>query len=199
MSRYTALGEMASTLAHEINQPLTAISNYLRGCQRLLDRLEAEPTPVLREALGKAADQALRAGHIIRRLREFVSRGEGDRRIEDLAKLIEDASTLALVGVREAGIAVSFRLDPKAHLVLADRIQIQQVLVNLISNALDAMRHTPPGERKGEISTARDGDGKVRLSVRDHGTGVRSEVHERLFDRFFTTKEQGLGLSLIHI
>src|SRR5262249_38529293 len=152
MSRYTALGEMASTLAHEINQPLTAISNYLRGSQRLLDRLDGEPIPMLREALGKAADQALRAGHIIRRLREFVSRGESDRRIENLAKLIEDASTLALVGAREAGIAVSFRLDPDADLVLADRIQIQQVLVNLIRNAMEVMIETAR-ERQLEIAT----------------------------------------------
>jgi two-component system sensor kinase FixL len=94
MSRYTALGEMASTLAHEINQPLTAISNYLRGSQRLLERIETESTPVLREALGKAANEALRAGHIIRRLREFVTRGESDRRIESLIKLVEDACTL---------------------------------------------------------------------------------------------------------
>ncbi|MBV8413352.1 MAG: PAS domain S-box protein, partial [Alphaproteobacteria bacterium] len=139
MSRYTALGEMASTLAHEINQPLTAISNYLKGSQRLLDRIEDKSAPVLRDALGKAADQAIRAGHIIRRLREFVARGESDRRIESLPKLIEDASTLALMGARENGIAVSFRLDPKAGLVLADRIQIQQVLVNLIRNAIEVM------------------------------------------------------------
>src|SRR5262249_55386064 len=135
MSRYTALGEMASTLAHEINQPLTAINNYLKGGQRLLDRIDDNKTAsVLRDALGKAADQAVRGGHIIGRRRDFVARGEGDRRIESLPKLIEDASTLALVGARENGIAVSFRLDPKADLVLADRIQIQQVLVNLIRN-----------------------------------------------------------------
>ena len=114
MSRFTALGEMASTLAHEINQPLTAITNYLKGCQRLLERIDGEPAPVLRDAVGKAADQALRAGHIIRRLREFVARGESERRVESLPKLIEDASTLALVGAKENGIAVSFRLDPKA-------------------------------------------------------------------------------------
>ena len=115
MSRFTALGEMASTLAHEINQPLTAISNYLKGCQRLLERIEGESAPVLRDAVGKAADQALRAGQIIRRLREFVARGESERRIESLPKLIEDASTLALVGARENGIDVSFRLDPECR------------------------------------------------------------------------------------
>jgi len=100
MSRFTALGEMASTLAHEINQPLTAINNYLRGCHRLLDRVEGEAVPAVRDALARAADQALRAGSIIRRLREFVARGDSERQVENLAKLIEDASTLALVGAR---------------------------------------------------------------------------------------------------
>ncbi len=195
MSRYTALGEMASTLAHEINQPLTAISNYLRGSQRLLDRLEAEPTPMLREALGKAADQALRAGHIIRRLREFVARGEGDRRIEDLPKLIEDASTLALVGVRETGIAVSFRLDPKAQLVLADRIQIQQVLVNLIRNAMEIMIETA-NDRRLEIATVAIPGDLVEVSVSDTGAGLAPEVMQNLFQPFVTTKRQGMGLGL---
>jgi hypothetical protein len=107
MSRFTALGEMASTLAHEINQPLTAINNYLRGCHRLAQRLEGEPMPALRDALAKAGDQALRAGQIIRRLREFVARGDSERQIENLPKLIEDASTLALVGARENAITWS--------------------------------------------------------------------------------------------
>ena len=195
MSRFTALGEMASTLAHEINQPLTAISNYLRGSQRLLDRIESPSTPMLRDALGKAADQALRAGHIIRRLREFVSRGESDRRIENLAKLIEDASTLALVGAREAGITASFRLDPKADLVLADRIQIQQVLVNLMRNAMESMSETAKERRLEIASAAGDGD-VVEVSVADTGPGLAPEVASHLFQPFVTTKRKGMGLGL---
>ncbi|MFO1082159.1 MAG: PAS domain S-box protein [Reyranellaceae bacterium] len=195
MSRYTALGEMASTLAHEINQPLTAISNYLKGSQRLLDRIEHAQSPVLRDALGKAADQAIRAGHIIRRLREFVSRGESDRRIESLPKLIEDASTLALMGARENRIGVSFRLDPKADLVLADRIQIQQVLVNLIRNAIEVMVDTP-GERRLEIATVADGQGLAEVSVADTGSGLAPEVASHLFQPFVTTKRKGMGLGL---
>jgi len=195
MSRYTALGEMASTLAHEINQPLTAISNYLKGCQRLLERIEGESAPMLREALGKAADQALRAGHIIRRLREFVARGESDRRIENLPKLIEDASTLALVGARENGVAVSFRLDPKADLVLADRIQIQQVLVNLIRNAIEIMIESSTDRRLeiGTVATSRD---TVEISVADTGAGLAPEVAQHLFQPFVTTKRKGMGLGL---
>jgi two-component system sensor kinase FixL len=195
MSRYTALGEMASTLAHEINQPLTAINNYLKGSQRLLDRIEDKSAPVLREALGKAAEQAVRAGHIIRRLREFVARGESDRRIESLPKLIEDASTLALMGARENGIAVSFRLDPKADLVLADRIQIQQVLVNLIRNAIEVMIDTA-GERQLEIATVAAADDVAEISVADSGTGLAPEVAAHLFQPFVTTKRKGMGLGL---
>jgi two-component system sensor kinase FixL len=195
MSRFTALGEMASTLAHEINQPLTAISNYLKGCQRLLERIEGESAPVLRDAVGKAADQALRAGDIIRRLREFVARGESERRIESLPKLIEDASTLALIGARENGVEVSFRLDPNADLVLADRIQIQQVLVNLIRNAIEIMIESS-NDRRLEIATVANSDDMVEVSVADTGAGLTQEVAQHLFQPFVTTKRKGMGLGL---
>ena len=195
MSRFTALGEMASTLAHEINQPLTAITNYLKGCHRLLARIEGEPAIVLRDALTKAADQALRAGHIIRRLREFVARGESDRRVEDLSKLIEDASTLALIGARENGISVSFRLDPDASLVLADRIQIQQVLMNLIRNAIEVMVESP-NRRELEIATVSNVDEMIEVSVSDTGAGLAPEVATHLFQPFVTTKRKGMGLGL---
>lgn len=195
MSRFTALGEMASTLAHEINQPLTAISNYLKGSRRLLERMEGDNVDVLRDAIAKAADQALRAGQIIRRLREFVARGESERRIESLPKLIEDASMLALVGAREHGIAVTFRLDPAADLVLADRIQIQQVLVNLIRNAIDAMSEAG-AVRRLDIATADGPDGQVEVTVGDTGPGLTPEVARQLFQPFTTTKRKGMGLGL---
>jgi two-component system sensor kinase FixL len=195
MSRFTALGEMASTLAHEINQPLTAINNYLRGSRRLLDRIDGEAAPILRDALAQASDQALRAGDIIRRLREFVARGESDRRIESLPKLIEDASTLALVGARENGIKVSFRLDPDADLVLADRIQVQQVLVNLIRNAIDVMVESSTA-RNLEIATVGGADEMVEVSVSDSGAGLAPEVASNLFQPFVTTKRKGMGLGL---
>ena len=195
MSRFTALGEMASTLAHEINQPLTAISNYLKGCQRLLEHIEGEQAVVLRDVVGKAADQALRAGHIIRRLREFVARGDSERRIEILPKLIEDASTLALIGARENGVEVSFRLDAAAELVLADRIQIQQVLVNLIRNAIEVMIETS-NHRVLEIATTSNADGTIEVSVADTGAGLAPEVAAQLFQPFVTTKSKGMGLGL---
>jgi len=194
MSRFTALGEMASTLAHEINQPLTAINNYLRGCHRLAQRLEGEPVPALQDALAKAGDQALRAGQIIRRLREFVARGDSERRIENLPKLIEDASTLALVGAREQAITVSFRLDPLAEQVMVDRIQIQQVLVNLIRNAFEILMDST-GERELSIETELLEDA-VQVSVADSGAGLSPEVRAHLFQPFVTTKQKGMGLGL---
>ena len=195
MSRFTALGEMASTLAHEINQPLTAISNYLKGCQRLLEQIESAQAPVLRDAVGKAADQALRAGHIIRRLREFVARGEGERRVESLPKLVEDASTLALIGAKENGVEVSFRFDATAELVLADRIQIQQVLVNLIRNAIEVMAESP-NRRELKITTVANAEETVEVSVADTGAGLAPEVAAHLFQPFVTTKSKGMGLGL---
>ncbi|MFZ1991737.1 MAG: PAS domain S-box protein, partial [Alphaproteobacteria bacterium] len=140
ISRLTALGEMASTLAHELNQPLSAINNYLKGLLRLSENNTLTPDQ-LRDGLNKAGDQALRAGHIIRRLRDFVARGETERRVESLPKLIEEASALALVGARDLSVRVRFSLDPIVDQVLVDRVQIQQVLLNLIRNAMDAMEN----------------------------------------------------------
>jgi len=195
MSRFTALGEMASTLAHEINQPLTAIANYLKGCRRILERMEGNQVPMLREAVNQAADQALRAGQVIRHLREFVARGESERHIENLPKLIEEASALALVGAKEKGVRVIFALDPGAQLVLADRIQIQQVLLNLIRNAIEAMQDA--ARRELVIGTrAEQGDGLVEVSVRDTGTGIAPEIAAQLFQPFITTKKHGMGVGL---
>jgi PAS domain S-box-containing protein len=163
MSRFTALGEMASTLAHEINQPLTAIANYLKGCRRILQRMEGGTARLLEDGVTKAADQALRAGQVIRHLREFVQRGESERRIEPLAKLIEEASALAMVGAREQGVHIAYLLDPRAAFTLADRIQIQQVLLNLIRNAIEAM----DGEERRElvVETRRISEEMLEISV----------------------------------
>jgi two-component system sensor kinase FixL len=195
MSRFTALGEMASTLAHEINQPLTAIANYLKGCRRILGRMEGAEVPMLRDAVDQAANQALRAGDVIRHLREFVARGESERHIESLPKLVEEASALALVGAKEQGVRVSFRLDPDAPLVLADRIQVQQVLLNLVRNAIEAMQEA--GTRELVVGTrALPDEGLVAVTVSDSGTGIAPEVAEHLFQPFVTTKRHGMGVGL---
>jgi two-component system, LuxR family, sensor kinase FixL len=195
MSRFTALGEMASTLAHEINQPLTAITNYLKGCRRLLERSTDPNATLLRQGVTQAAEQALRAGQVIRHLRDFVARGESERRVENLPKLIHEASALALVGAKEKGVRVTYRFDPRADLVLADRIQIQQVLLNLMRNAIEAMQDAPRRELV-IAAAARDEDAFVEVSVADTGTGLAPEVAEQLFQPFVTTKKHGMGVGL---
>lgn len=193
VSRLTALGEMASALAHELNQPLTAIANYLKGSKRLL-AANGPAEDRISTALDQAADQALRAGLIIRRLREFVSRGETERRIEDLPKLIEEASALALVGAREHGVRVRFDIDPAADRVLADKVQIQQVLLNLIRNGMDAMEDSP--KRELVITVAPANDDLVRISVSDTGPGVEAGFADQLFQPFVTSKRSGMGVGL---
>ncbi len=194
ISRLTAMGEMASTLAHELNQPLSAISNYLKGSRRLLSDSADEKTTMLRDAMDKAADQAMRAGQIIRRLRDFVARGESERRVENITKLVEEASALALVGVKDRGIRVSFRFDPSVDLVLADRVQVQQVLLNLIRNAMDAMEETHT--RDLMIAVVPSEENLVKVSVTDTGSGISPEIAEQLFQPFITSKRQGMGVGL---
>ena len=194
VSRLTAMGEMASALAHELNQPLSAIANYLRGSRRLLDKGDPSDVPRLSEALDKAADQALRAGEVIHRLRDFIGRGEVERQVHSASKLIQEASALALVGVKEQGIRVTMQLDPSADLVVADRVQVQQVVINLLRNAIDAMRAGKGGELS--VRTARHAGGFTVVSVSDTGTGIEEEVRERLFEPFMTTKKEGMGVGL---
>jgi two-component system sensor kinase FixL len=194
VSRLTAMGEMASALAHELNQPLSAIANYMKGGRRLLETGSAESAKLLPEAMDKAAEQALRAGQVIRRLRDFVARGESERRVEDLRKLIEEASALALVGVKDRGVRVEYRFDPRIGFVLADKVQIQQVLLNLIRNALEAMESSD--KRELVVSTAPAPQNLVAVSVSDTGTGISPEVSAQLFQPFVTTKRQGMGVGL---
>ncbi len=194
ISRLTAMGEMASTLAHELNQPLSARSNYLKCSKRLLEANSDERSATTRDALDKAADQAMRAGQIIRRLRDFVARGESERRVESVTKLVEEASALSLVGVKDRGIRVQFQFDPAVDLVFADRVQIQQVLLNLIRNAMDAMETSQKRELLVAIGPV--DDNHLRISVADSGSGIAPEVAEQLFQPFFTTKRQGMGVGL---
>jgi two-component system, LuxR family, sensor kinase FixL len=194
ISRLTAMGEMASTLAHELNQPLSAIVNYLKGSRRMLEANEDERSARVRDALDKAADQGLRAGQIIRRLREFVARGETERRVESVKKLVEEASALALVGAKDRGIRVQFQLDRSIDLVLADRVQIQQVLLNLIRNAIDAMEESQ--RRELTISVGAAADDMVAISVADSGCGIPADMMDRLFQPFVTSKRHGMGVGL---
>ena len=194
MSRLTAMGEMASALAHELNQPLSAIANYMKGSRRLLENSEDARAATLRDAMDKAGDQALRAGQIIRRLRDFVARGETERRVEDVKKVIEEASALALVGAKDKGVRVRFDFDERSDFVLADKVQIQQVLLNLMRNAIDAMEDVE--KRELVIATLPVTENMVEISVADTGSGISPEISAQLFQPFVTTKTQGMGVGL---
>ena len=194
MGRFTAMGEMASTLAHELNQPLTAATLYLNGARRLADKDTPDSRAQLRMAIEEAAGQMLRAGQIIKRLREFVARGESERQVENLSKLVEEACALALVGARETGVHVSFAFDARAPFVLADKVQVQQVLLNLVRNAIEAMQDGPL--RDLAISTQRQDGETVRITVADTGSGIAPDIAAHLFQPFITSKKTGMGVGL---
>lgn len=195
VSRVSAMGTLATSLAHELNQPLTAIANYVETARDLLDKNpDPETIEIVRDALAETAAQSVRAGQIVRRLRDFISRGETDQRIESLQRLVTEASALALVGAGEHMMEVDVRLDPDADRVLVDRIQIQQVVLNLIRNAIEAMVESPI--RRLLITSQKQGDGFVRVTVADSGHGLSEDMFDRLFEPFRSTKESGMGLGL---
>lgn len=194
LARLSELGEMASTLAHELNQPLAAIANYTQGCVRLLKGLDAGAAAQVRGALEETARQSLRAGEIIKHLREFVTHGETERSPQNIRDLIEEAGALALVGSREQGVRSVFKFAPGAARVLADRIQIQQVVINLMRNAIEAMRESD--RRELTVRTSSDADGHVVIEVADTGPGISEEMAEHLFRPFVTSKANGMGIGL---
>ena len=194
VARVSAMGTMASTLAHELNQPLTAIANYTHAARDLLERGGDLPLEMMHEAVSEAAKEALRAGHIVRRLRDFVARGEVEQRVENLPALIDEASRLGLMGARERSVRVIFDIDPTIEKVVADRVQIQQVILNLLRNAVEAIGERELREIK--VSTARDPHGMVRIVVADTGSGIDPVLAPQLFEAFASTKEQGMGLGL---
>ena len=200
MSRLTALGEMSSALAHELNQPLSAIANYLKGVRRLLEPMAHDPLQSrVQDALDRATEQALRAGEIIRRLRDFVRRGETEQRVESLAKIVEEAGALALVGAKEHSVRVTFHLNGDYDTVLTDRVQVQQVLLNLIRNAIEAMAEQPRRElvvSSGPAGAATGGEAMTEVTVLDTGGGLQEPVASQLFQPFLTTKANGLGVGL---
>jgi len=194
ISRVSAMGTMASTLAHEINQPLTAISNYLETTRAMIGDNDDERLVEIAEALDLAAAQSLRAGTIVRRLRAFVDGSDTGFRAERLDMLVEEATSLGLLGAHEAGITVKMTIAAGLDTVMVDRVQIQQVLVNLIRNAIQSMATAPCKELA--IETAPDRAGWVRVTVADTGTGLDPDIRGRLFEAFATTKEDGMGLGL---
>ena len=189
LSRLTELGQMVSALAHEVNQPLTAMVNYLGAVRRLI--VTGNQQTAL-QAVDRIADQADRARQIIRRLSDQVTRREPERRVESLSKTIEEASSLALLGIPK-GLKLDIRVDDDADEAVIDKVQIQQVLLNLVRNAAEAMDGSP--HRELSIATARAG-GMVEISVTDTGPGLPESVRARLFQPFVTTKPNGMGIGL---
>lgn len=194
LARLNELGEMASTLAHELNQPLSAIANYVQGSIRLLRNMKSPEASRVQDALQETVRQSLRAGQIIRHLREFVTRGETEKQPEQIHKLVEEAGALALVGSREMGVRTVFEFDSGSNLVMADRVQIQQVLINLMRNATEAMRDSARKELLVRISS--EEAGKIVIEVSDTGPGVSGEIAARLFKPFTTSKPGGMGVGL---
>jgi two-component system sensor kinase FixL len=193
-SRLSAMGQMASALAHELNQPLTAIINYVQACRRLSVAEDGATRERLHETMDKAVNQANRAGQIIHRMRQFIQKGETERQIESINKLIEEACALALVGAKESGILVRLELSSELPPVLVDRIQIQQVMLNLIRNSVEALSSA---DRRELIIGSHEANGHmVSVVVADTGPGLDEAVAKQLFQPFVTTKPKGMGLGL---
>lgn len=195
VGRLATLGEIAAALSHELNQPLSAIVNYARACDRLLDTPRPDVAEV-KVALGEISSQAMRAGEIIHRLRGMVRHRGTHRTVVAANDLVRDLLALLEMDARASGCALRLELAPDLPLVLVDGVQIQQVIVNLVHNAAEAL--LVAGEPGGEIviRTARNDDGQVVMSVADNGPGLAPGAEARIFEPFFTTKVEGTGLGL---
>lgn len=193
-TRLVSAGQLAAALAHELNQPLTAISNYAAVLQELTSAVGDGHGDMVRDAAMKISDQADRAGQIIRRLRGFVAKRESEQEPQDLNQTIDESLALGLVGSSYGNLQVKTNLAPDLPLVRIDRVQIQQVMINLLRNAVDAMENSP--RRELRVATARDGETFVQVSVADTGAGLAPEVLATLFQPFITTKGKGLGIGL---
>ena len=195
VSRISTMGEMATGIAHELNQPLTAISLYSSVANSIAERLNSGENE-LKKTLDKLKDQAIRAGEIVRRLRGFVNKSETMHVQAQLNAIVQDVATFVEPDIRQAEATLVLKLDDSSPNVLVDEIQIQQVLVNLIRNALDAMHETPTSQRAVTISTRVHYNGQVELTVSDAGTGLTPDELEQVFDTFFSTKQNGMGMGL---
>jgi two-component system sensor kinase FixL len=188
------MGEMAAGIAHELHQPLTAITNYVETARDLLEKAEGVGLQTVYEAMDRTVDQCQRAGQVIRRLREFMGKGETRRGLQDINTVIEESAALALVGATENGLELNFDLDLGLPTVFVDKIQIQQVVANLIKNALDAMALSQ--DRRLTLRTSRHDGDAVEVEISDTGPGIAAEVADRLFEPFVTTKPEGMGIGL---
>jgi len=188
------MSQVSAGIAHELNQPLTAILNYTNVAKRLMSLDDPAAAAKAREAVSKAGDQAVRASQIIRRLRDFLERRETFRTVENINAIAEDALALGLIGAKAANIKTNIDFTDTSPPILVDRVQIQQVLVNLLRNAVEAMSDSP--RRELSIKTASvNGDG-VEVAVTDTGPGISEDIAASLFKPFVTTKKGGMGIGL---
>ena len=194
-SRLIMMGEMASTLAHELNQPLAAIANYSAGCVNRLQSGEYRPEDIL-TAMQRSCAQAERAGKIIRRVREFVKKSEPRRHAVSLAGVVDDAIGFVEVDARRHAAQVVSQIPADLPPVFADAVMIEQVVLNLVKNGIEAMRDTPADERILFVSARRIDTSQVEVSVADRGHGLSAEALEKLFSPFYTTKAEGMGMGL---
>jgi len=195
VTRISTMGEMASSIAHEVNQPLTAIATFAQAGRRLVESGHME-APEIIEVLERIGDEALRAGDIIHRLRGLVQKRESKLSLCDLNELLQEIAPLALVDARLNGVELQWNPATDPMVVLADGVQIQQVVLNLVRNGIDAMIDTPPSAKVLTVtSLPLDGD-RVVVRVSDRGCGIPEGSEPTLFEPFFTTKQSGLGLGL---
>lgn len=196
-ARLATMGEMASLLSHELNQPLAAIASYANGSLNLLREPDEQTLPHLREAMGRMAEQAERAGRVIKSVHDFVRRREQPRETLGVGRLLEGVLPLVRLQARKSGARVEVSTEPPDLKVTVDRTMLEQVLLNLTRNGIQAMeRDTPLSERVLTLRAAGLGNGRVQFEVIDRGPGIAPEVAQRLFTPFFTTREDGMGLGL---
>jgi two-component system, LuxR family, sensor kinase FixL len=195
LSRVTLMGEMAASLAHELNQPLSGIVSNASAGQRFIAQGNVDLKEI-REIFADISADGRRAGEVVRGIRTMVKKGEMRRERIDLNKIVMNVVQIVGADALLNSCELRTRLETDSPFVEADAVQLQQVLLNLIVNSFDAMRDVPAGQRKVEITTQRNGNGTVEIIVRDYGTGISDDANRRLFEQFFTTKTEGLGMGL---
>jgi len=195
VARFATMGEMATGIAHELNQPLAAIANYAQACDRLLASPDAD-IPEIREALREVTAQAVRAGDIIRRLRSLASRSDGAPRPTDINALVAELTTLVRTSAKADAVRYDLDLAASLPTVHAQPEQIQQVIASLVRNAIESLATSSSADRQITVKTRLGGGGDVELSVCDNGPGVAAAMIPRLFDAFYTSKDTGTGLGL---
>ena len=193
--RLSTLGEMAAGLAHELNQPLTAIATYTQACQRLIESGQSDDGEIL-ATLKKCDAQAQRAGDVIRRLRQFVQKRELGRQEVSCEELIRDLAALAEVDARNNGISLTIDVAEGLPKIMVDSVQIQQVILNLIRNGIDAMLNMDQNDEGISVLVTKFENDQIKIAVTDHGSGITEEAEKKIFQPFFTTKSSGLGLGL---